>query len=805
METLWRDLRYGARMLLKKPGFTAIAVLTLALGIGATTTIFSVANAVLLRPLPYPNAERLVYVGQQYRSGLQGSGEPKFLFWREQSQSFEALACYSGFGGAGGNLSGGAQAEHVRGVRVSEDFFRALGVYPAAGRAFTHEEDTPGAARVVILSDGLWRRSFGSDSSVIGRTVTLDDEPATVVGVMPPQFRFGSGADLLVPMRARPGSNVDPNAEVVGRLKPGVTLQQAQAELKVIAEKYRAAFPRQMQEGESVGAEPYQDLFTEGVARYIWVLLGAVIFLLLIGCVNVANLQLARVASRQREIAVRVALGAAGGRIVRQLLTEGLLLALAGGAAGLLLADWGTQLLLSLTPEDLLPGVSVIGMDWHVLAFALAAAVVTGLLFGMAPAWQARKVDLNTALKESAGKGAVARGRLRGALVVVEVALSLVLLVGAGLLIRTFANLLGVTPGFDPHKVLTFQIDLNGARYDTTNEAAAFYRSALERIGSLPGVEAAAVTNKLPLDWQFNMPVVFPEKPEEMQSVQFRMISAAYFRAMKIDVRQGRAFTDADDAGAAPVAVVNEAFARRFFGADNPFARRLSVGRATSDPPREVVGVVGDIKQQGLDRPAPPMVYVPIPQVPDRLMAAVRTFTSASFVVRAAGDPASLTPAIKQEIAALDPTLPLAHVATMEEIASRSIASQRFNMMLLGVFAALGLLLAAVGIYGVMSYTVAQHTREIGIRMALGARRADILRLVVWRGMLLTLVGVGVGAAGSFALTRFIASMLFGVKATDPLTFASIALLLAAVALVACLVPARRATRVDPMVALRYE
>jgi predicted permease len=805
METLWRDMRYGVRMLLKKPGFTAVAVLTLALGIGATTTIFNVANAVLLRPLPYPSADRLVYVGQEYRSGIAGSGEPKFLFWREQSQSFEALACYSGYGGAGGNLSGGAQAEHVRGVRVSEDFFRALGVYPAAGRAFTHEEDTPGGTRVVILTDGLWRRSFGGDSGVIGRTVTLDDEPATVVGVMPPQFRFGAGADLLVPMRARPGSNVDPNAEVVGRLKPGVSLQQAQAELKVIAEKYRAAFPRQMQEGETIGAEPYQDLFTEGVARYIWILLGAVSFLLLIGCVNVANLQLARVASRQREVAVRLALGAAGWRIVRQLLTEGLLLALAGGAAGLLLAAWGTRLLVSLTPEDLLPGVSVIGMDWHVLLFALAAAVVTGLLFGTAPAWQARKVDINTALKENAGKGAAARGRLRGALVVVEVALSLVLLVGAGLLIRTFSNLLGVTPGFDPHNVLTFQIDLNGARYDTTNEAATFYRSALERIGSLPGVEAAAVTNKLPLDWQFNMPVVFPDKPDEMQSVQFRMISAAYFRVMKIDVRQGRAFNDNDDAGATPVAIVNEAFARRFFGADNPLARRLSVGRATSDPPREVVGVVGDIKQQGLDRPAPPMVYVPIPQVPDRLMAAVRTFTSASFVVRTAGDPVGLTPAIKREIAALDPTLPLAHVASMEEVASRSIASQRFNMLLLGVFAALGLLLAAVGIYGVMSYTVAQHTREIGIRMALGAQASDILRLVVWRGMWLTVVGVGVGALGSLALTRFLASMLFGVKATDPLTFASIALLLASVALVACLIPARRATKVDPMIALRYE
>jgi predicted permease len=803
--TLWRDLRYGARMLSRKPGYTLVAVLTLALGIGATTAIFSVANAVLLRPLPYPNADRLVFVGQQYRSDIQGSGEPKFLFWREQSRSFESLACYSTYGGASGNLAGGTEAEHVRGLRVSEDFFRTLGVYPAAGRTFTHEEDTPGGGRVAILSDGLWRRRFGGDKELIGKTVTLNDEPITVVGIMPPQFRIGSGADLLVPMQARQGHNVDPNAEVVGRLKPGVSLQQAQAELKLIAEKYRAAFPTQMLEGETVGAKPYRDIFTEGVAQYIWIFLGAVSFLLLIGCVNVANLQLARVASRQREVAVRIALGAPGGRIVRQLLTEGLLLALIGGAAGLLLAVWGTQLLVGMMPQDLLPSVAVIGVDWHVLAFALAASVVTGLLFGTAPAWQARKVDVNTALKETVGKGSAARGLMRGALVVIEVALSLVLLVGAGLLMRTFYNLLSVTPGFDPHNVLTFQIDLNGARYDTANEAAAFYRNALERIGSLPGVEAAAVTNKLPLDWQFNMPVVFPDKSVEPQSVQVRMITSEYFRVMKMDVRQGRAFKDTDDSSAPPVAIVNEAFARRFFGGKDTLAQQLSVGRSTNDPPRAVIGVVGDIKQQGLDRPAPPMVFVPIPQVSDKLMATIRTFTSASFAVRTTVEPASLIPAIKREFASLDATLPLSHISSMEELASRSVASQRFNMLLLGAFAVLGLLLAAVGIYGVMSYTVAQHTREIGIRVALGAQRSDILKLVVGRGMALTAIGIAVGVFGSFALTRFIASMLFGVKATDPATFASIALLLASVALFACLVPARRATRVDPMIALRYE
>ncbi len=804
LETFWRDCRYGARSLRKSPGFTLVAVLTLALGIGATTSIFSVISAVLLRPLPYPDADRLVYVGQQYRNGLAASGEPKFLFWREQSRSFEALACYSGFGGAGGNLAGGSEAEYVRGMRVSEDLFRALGVYPALGRAFTREEDTPGGARVVILSDGLWRRNFGGDASLIGRAVTLNGQPATVVGVMPPQFRFASGADLFVPMRAREGVNVDPNAEVVGRLKPGVSLEQAQAELKEIAERYRVAFPRHMSEGESVGVKPYQDLFTEGVAKYLWVVFGAVTFLLLIACANVANLQLARAAARRREIALRMALGAAGGRIVRQLLTEGLLLALAGGVAGLLLAVWMTGLLTAVAPAGLLPRFAEVGVDWRVLAFTLAASVATGLLFGTAPAWQARKVDVNASLKENSGKGASARGRLRGALVVAEVALSLVLLIGAGLLIRTFTNLLAVTPGFDPRNVLTFQVDLNGERYDTSAEAAAFYRDALERIGHLPGVEAAAVTNKLPLDWQYNTAIYFPGKPDEAQSVQFRLVSSDYFRVMKIDVRQGRAF-EGDERAGPPVAVVNEAFVRRFSEGQDATAQQFSVGRGLDEPVRQVVGVVADIKQQGLDRPAPPMVFVPVRQASDKLLANVRTFTSTNFVVRTTVEPTTLTAAVKQQIAELDSALPLSRISTMEEIAARSISLQRFNMLLLGSFAALGVLLAAVGIYGVLSYTVAQSTREIGIRMALGAQAGSVLKLVTWQGMALTLIGMVIGVAAALALTRLMSGLLYGVGANDPWTFVFTVIFFMAVALLACYIPARRATRVNPLIALRYD
>lgn len=805
MQSLLQDLRYGARMLLKNPGFTAIAVLTLALGIGATTAIFSVVNAVLLRPLPYPEADRLLTVEQQYPDGLAGAGEPKFLFWREQSRSFESMAAYSPFGGADGNLSGGNEAEYVRGLRVSADFFRVLRVFPALGRAFTTEEDARGGDRVAILSDGLFQRRFGGDKGLIGRTALFNDKPIMIVGVMPPGSLMGEDIDLFVPMQAQPGANHDPNATVIGRLRPGVSLSQARVELKNIAEKYRATFPRHMRDGESVSARPYQELFTSDIRKYLWVLLGAVGFLLLIACANVANLQLARAASRRREIAVRKALGAGGGRITRLLLTEGVLLSLAGGTAGLLLAVWGTDALLAVAPRGLLPDVAAVRMDWRVLVFALFAAVVTGLLFGMAPAWQARKLDVNTSLKEQAGKGGTPRNRLRGALVVAEVALALVLLVGAGLLIRTFTNLLSVAPGFDPRNVMTCRIALNGERYDTTQEAAAFYRDALERIRRLPGVEAAAVINKLPLDWQFNMPVVFPAAPDAVHSVQLRMASPDYFRVMKIALRQGRDFTDADNAGGAPVAIVNEAFVKRYLDGQNGLAGRLSVGRGLNDPPRQVIGVVADTKQSGLDQPASPTVFVPISQLPDRLMAIIRAFTSAHLVVRTSLAPLSLREPIKREIANLDPGQPLSDFSSMEALAARSVAAPRFNMLLLGLFAGLGLLLAGVGIYGVMAHSVAQRTTEIGLRIALGARAADVLRLILSAGLAMAFAGVGAGLLASIALTRLMENQLFGVTPTDPLTFFAIACLLVAVALLACWIPARRAAKVDPMVALRNE
>jgi putative ABC transport system permease protein len=807
MQILWQDLRYGVRMLMKNPVFTVIAVLTLALGIGANAAIFSVVNAVLLRPLPYPEAERLVWIGQVYNGNQQAAGEPKFLFWHEHSQLFESMTATSGFGSAGGNLAGGSEAEYVDGLRVSHDFFRVFGVEPALGRAFTEAEDLPGGERVAILSDALWHRSFGADTSVIGRSVRLNDESITIIGVMPPKFYSDSGADLFVPMRAKPTANHDANATVIGRLKPGVTIEQARAEIQQVGEQYRAVYPKAMAENETVNLHPYQELFTSDVEKLLWILLGAVGFLLLIACANVANLQLTRATVRQKEIAVRLALGASGGRITRQLLTEGLLLALCGGIAGLLLAMWGTELLVAAMPDGFLPSVSDISFDWRVLSFALVATFITGVLFGLAPALQAIRVDVNTTLKESAGKGTrgAARGRLRNALVVVEVALSIVLLVGAMLLVRTFVNLQQVAPGFDAQNVLTFQLALNGERYKTTNQAAAFYKDALERINSLPGVEAAAVTSTLPLNAQFNMPVTFADRPDNVQSAQFRFITEDYFRAMKINVRQGRAFTEADKAGAQPVIIVNEAFVQRFFKEKNPFEQQLSIGRNKLDELRQVVGVVNDTKQSGMDKAAPPMVFIPLPQVPDKLMAAARTFVSSYITVRTTTAPLALSAIVKNEINAVDATLPLSDVRSMEQIIARSIAPQRFNMLVIGLFAGLGVLLAVIGVYGVISYSVAQRTNEIGIRIALGARSADIVQLVLKQGLGLVLLGIVTGLLGAFALTRLMESLLFGVTATDSLSFILVSTILAAAALVACLIPARRAARVDPIIALRYE
>ncbi|MEW6210870.1 MAG: ABC transporter permease [Acidobacteriota bacterium] len=808
MESLMQDLLYAGRMLMKKPAFTLIAILTMGLGIGANTAIFTVVNSVLLRSLPYTEPERLVSVGRSYAvEDINRTTEKKFLFWRENSQSFEAMAAYQSI--AGFNLSGEGEPEYVTGMRVSTDFFRVLGI-GLNGRSFTEEEDSPGGERVAIISDHLRRRHFG-DGEVIGKTISLDSQPHTIIGSLPPAFRFIPDADVFVSLRAAQGIQQSGyNCSVIARLKRDVSMEQARAEVKLVGEKYRAQFPKGMHERESVGIALYRELLVRDIRPTLWMLLGAVGFVLLIACANVANLQMTRATARHREMAIRQALGARWSRLARQLLTESLLLALAGGSAGLLLALWGTDALGSIIPEGLIPRSAEIGFDPQVLLFTLAISIVTGLIFGLAPAIQISRINFNNALKESSGKGiaGASRGRMRSAIVVVEVALSLVLLVGAGLMIRTFANLMRVETGFDPRNVLTFQVTPSGDGYDSTAETTQFYERALERIKSLPGVKAAAVTSGVPLDSGLNLPVEFDGKTD-IVAIQYRMITEDYFRVMKVPLIAGREFDATDSEGAQGVVIINQSLARRYYPDADPLGKRVFIARTLGelgDPkPKTIVGIVGDTEKFNLTDPAEPSFFVPAVQVPTPLMLQMRQWAGADFAIRTTDDPMTLAAAVKKEMAAVDPALPLKRIRSMEQILARSISGERFYMTMLGIFAALGLALALVGIYGVMSYAVEQRTHEFGVRLALGARRADVLGLVLRHGMTLAVIGVALGLASAFALTRLMSSLLYGVSATDWVTLAGVSVFVTGVALGACAVPARRATRVDPMVALRYE
>ncbi|MGH9914357.1 MAG: ABC transporter permease, partial [Pyrinomonadaceae bacterium] len=600
MKTLLQDLRYGIRMLLKNKGFTLVAVLTLALGIGANTAIFSVVNAVMLRPLPYPQPERLMVVGRSFSDEVGYTGELEFLFIHEHQQSFESLALYQPIF-SGVNLAGGNEVEYVEGMRVSLDFFRTVGIQPAIGRSFTPEEDVEGGEHVAILSADLWKRRFGADASLIGKTILINGQNHTVVGVMPQGFEFLPDADVFIPLRPSLQGDPNPNYLIIARLKQNVTLGQARADLKLLAEKYRAANPGQMEKNESLTAQPVQEFLSTDVRGLLWILLTAVGFVLLIACANVANLQLTRAVDRHKEIAVRLALGASVRSIVMLLLTEGVLLALLGGFGGLLLAWWGIDYLKAFIPEETIPLVGQIMLDWRVLVFTFVAAILTGVIFGLAPANQILKVDLNHTLKEGASKGAggAVHGRLRSVLVVTEIALSLVLLIGAALLIRTFVNLRHIEPGFDPHHVLTFQVTPMGPQYEAGNQARDFYRRALERISGLPSVEVAAVTNSLPLSGQFNMPFVIAGRLEIPEAVQFRVVSPDYFKVMKMVVRQGRAFAEIDALGSEPVVIANEAFVHRYLTGADPLKQRISIGLKV-DLPRQLVGVTSDTKQFGL-------------------------------------------------------------------------------------------------------------------------------------------------------------------------------------------------------------
>jgi predicted permease len=807
MQSFWQDLRYGARMLLKNPGFTLIAMITLALGIGANTAIFTVVDAVLLRPLAYPESERLVEIGRAFGGGGAGAlNEQKFIFLRENARSFEAITGIQR--GPDLYLSDEGEAESIGNLNVTADFFHTLGVAPAVGRGFTAEEDSPAGERVAILGDGLWRRRFGAEPGILGGKITLSGSTYTVVGIMPPGFEYNGPPDVILPMRVdRVNQDEGYNWTVIGRLKRGVTPDQARSETLALFDKFGAVSTSKFEKGKvEHRLMIWRKSMAADVQTLLWILLGAVGFVLLIACANVANLQLTRAAGRRREVAVRMALGAGGWRVVRQLLTEGILLALIGGVAGLLLAVWGLEGMMALVPKGMIPRAKEIGLDWRTLFFASGVSLLTGVMSALVPALQTLRVDVIRNLKDGAGKTGVgvARGRLRGALVVVEVALSLTLAVGAGLLLRTFGNLHGVEKGFDERQTLAIHIWARGERYKTVANMNDLYRRALERFRSLPGVEAAALANVLPLDGRFNLPYRFAGQSQWVGAVEYRLISPDYFNVMKMSLRRGRQFNDGDVAGAEPVLIINEAFARGNFAGVGPLGQEVYVccDERGDVAMRRVIGVVNDTKQRNLSGPAPQTVFIPIEQATEGMRDFAR---SPDFVLRVTGDPLALSAVVRNEMRQIDPAAPVQRVRSMAQLVGRSVAPQRFNMSLLGLFAALGLVLAAVGIYGVMAYGVSQRTHEIGLRLALGAHAGDVMRMVVRQGMTLAVIGVAIGLIASYALTRLLKSLLFGVSATDPLTFIVIALSLAIVALLACWIPARRAAKVDPMVALRQE
>jgi len=800
-------------MLVKSPGFTFVAVVALALGIGANTAIFSVVNAVLLRPLPFVNAEQLVKVyGGRARGGTGYTpvSYPDFADYKKQAQSFDRVASYSLAGTT--LMSGGDEPERLDGAVVSAELFPMLDAKPALGRVFSAEEDQPGAAPVIVLSYGLWQRRFNSDPKISGQEIKIGGRTATVLGVMPAGFKFPVQADRVdywSPLSSDPGIAPLLTARgmrflpVIASLKPNVTLRQAEAEMNTIASRLAAQYPA-TNTGGSVHLESLHEDLVGDIRPALLVLLGAVGFVLLIACANVANLSLARAAARSKEIAIRTALGASRMRVVRQLLTESLLLSLCGGAVGLMLAVWGVDLLVAASPPDI-PRLAEIGIDGRVLLFTLGVSILTGIVFGIAPALQISKHDLNESLKEGdrGSTEGLRRNRVRGLLVVSEVALSLMLLVGAGLLIKSFLHLLETDPGYDTERVLAADIALARTKYPEPDQQAVFFQQAIQRVAALPGVEAVGATTLLPLGGSdtrisFNIEGHPPFPRGETPAARYQIASPDYFRVMNIPLHKGRSFTEQDAKDSPPVVIVSEAFARRFFADEDPIGKRVLIDTvAENPPPSEIIGVVGDVRHGGLDAKTEMGFYVSYLQSPARNM---------ELVVRSRSiDPALLSSDVRGAIKEIDKNQLIWEMRTMSRLVAQSVAPRRFNMLLLGAFAFVALVLAIVGIYGVMAYTVTQRTHEIGIRLALGAQTTDVLRLIVTQGMMLALVGVGIGLAGAFATTRLMRSLLYGVSATDPLIFFGVSLLLAFVALVACYIPARRAMRVDPMVALRYE
>jgi putative ABC transport system permease protein len=807
MDNFWQDLRYGMRMLLKHKSVTAIAVLSLALGIGANTAIFSLVDAVLLRPLPFHEPDRLVMVWEEAsRIGFPRNtpAPANYADWKAQNQSFEDLAAlrYGSY-----NLTDENEPEKVEAQAVTANFFPLLGVAPVRGRSFAPEEDQPEGNKVVLLSYSLWQRRFGGDPELIGKELLLDGQQHTVIGVMPSGFQFlAKETDLWLPMAftARDLANRGGHyLTVVGRLKSGVTLAQGQDDIAAITHHINEANPTPGFELGSVVISLREQL-AGNVRPMLLVLLGAVGLVLLIACANIANLLLARGAARYREIAVRTALGAGRHRIVRQLLTESMLLAVAGGVAGLFIAWLSFSFLKQIIPNSMALNANV-QIDAKVFGFMLLLSLFTGIIFGLTPALQAARIDLNVVLKQGGGRTGTGAGhrRLRGALVVTEIALALVLLVGAGLLIQTFLRLRALDIGVNPENVLTLRTSLPRSKYSELPKRAAFYEQVLERVRALPGVVAAGYTSAVPLTWKggTNGFTVEGAEPQPGQDANTRQVSAGYMETMNINLRQGRFFDDHDDMQSQPVTIINETMARQYWPGESALGKRFKVGSIEDQVPWiTIVGIVGDIKEMGLEAPPKAEMFFPYQQLPRVLWNMPRDLT-----VRTTGDPLSLVTAVRQAVWSVDPAQPVSNVRTMEDILSGEVTQRRITMTLLAAFAGLALLLASLGIYGVLSYAVAQRTQEIGIRMALGANRLEVLRLVMGDGLRLAGAGVAIGLGVSLALTQLMTRLLFGVSASDPRTLAGVTLLLLTVALVACYVPARRAARVDPMVALRNE
>jgi len=820
MAALLQDIRYCVRSLVKTPGFTAVAVIVLALGIGANTAIFTVVNAVLLRPLPYPGSDQLVMLWEtnpRFQIGVDTLPvtHGNFMDWREQNSVFEYV---SALGVGRWNLTGSGEPERISGASVSPNFFRLMGTETKLGRAFRDDEEKPGAGKVVVISHALWQRRFAGEPGVIGKTMTLDGESYTVIGVAPVGFQFprakempyfvgvATQTDLWRPMTLGDDFVNKKRANhqlcVMAKLNPSVTREQAQTEMTAIAERLEQSYPDSNQ-GIGVKVVPLNEQVVGNVRVALLVLMGAVALVLLIACANVANLLLARSSARQKEIAIRTALGASRGRIVRQLLTEALLLSMTAAAAGTLLSLWGIKAMLSLSRENL-PRAYEISVDVRVLGFTVAIALLTSVLFGLTPALQASKINLSESLKEGSRglSGGQRSNHVRSALVIAEVALSLVLLIGAGLMIKSLTGLLKVDPGFKPDNTLTMHIALLGSKYPSANQQIAFFQDVTHRVETLPGVESVGLISSAPLSGGvyaggFSIEGRVATSEADDLVADRRMISPEYFNALGIPLLKGRGFSDRDDQASPGVVIVSESWARRFLANEDPIDKRIKLGgRDSTRPWLSIVGIAGDVRDTALESDARPCVYIPYPQFPSSGM---------TLVVRATFDPNLLISGIRDEVWAVDKDQPVTEVKTMDQYVADSVSPRRFNVLLLAIFASLALGLASVGIYGVMAYSVTQRIHEIGIRVALGAQSSHVMKLVVGRGMALVVVGVAIGLAGALALTRVMTSLLYGVSATDPMTFAVVPAVLVAVALLASYIPARRATKVDPMIALRCE